>query len=543
MADAHTSRLCVQIIHSHFGNLTAKIASVLLTRGRLTLPSLARYSGLKTRTVRAAVLVLVQHNILWHATLDKEREVLEVNIEECMMRLRFGKYTWQAEVLFGKAGGQIVQLILDHGKLRPPDIISELSILDPKGSAVYSQALYKLVEEAYLKPSTVLSHEAPRDKLIKYEAEEKAKIVGFPTSKQLKAARETAQARIKREEKDAEGVGIKRKAKDQPGQRSAKRKATGTIGVLEDSVYFRLNFDKFNIHIRNSLIEKAVRERYNDGAALVIRAALKVTESSQKTLLENRTEPISVANIAMQLSDEDDLSSGLVFSSKKGASNTTCIKEYLGIMSNADNPTTVGKASSFVSYDSQKVYVEFDLIANRLRRNVLEAVTRERHGTEGVRIVRLLLETGKMDEKQISKIVMMAPKDVRPLLSALAADSLVSTQEVPRSADRAPSRTFYLWHVDLVKAYSMILGQLYKTLYNIGMRREAEKEEPMLKAVLEKRERSDVRLDESLLTSLDKDIIKEWEQKEEKLTILEMRVEECVFILRDLSSVSQGMDD
>ncbi len=89
----------------------------------------------------------------------------------------------------------------------------------------------------------------------------------------------------------------------------------------------------------------------------------------------------------------------------------------------------------------------------------------------------------------------------------------------------------------------MILGQLYKTLYNIGMRREAEKEEPMLKAVLEKRERSDVRLDESLLTSLDKDIITEWEQKEEKLTILEMRVEECVFILRDLSAISQGMDD
>ncbi len=78
----------------------------------------------------------------------------------------------------------------------------------------------------------------------------------------------------------------------------------------------------------------------------------------------------------MQVSDEDDLFSGLVFSSKKGASNTTCIKEYLGIMSNADNPTTVGKASSFVSYDSQKVYVEFDLIVNRLRRNVLEAVTR-----------------------------------------------------------------------------------------------------------------------------------------------------------------------
>ena len=130
----------------------------------------------------------------------------------------------------------------------------------------------------------------------------------------------------------------------------------------------------------------------------------------------------------------------------------------------------------------------------------------------------------------------MAAKDVRPLLSALAADSLISTQEVPRSADRNPARTFFLWHVDLSKVYSVILGNLYKTLFNISIRRQAEKEEPMVKAVLEKRLRSDVSEDESLLSSLEMNIIKEWEQKEEKLTILEMRVEESVFIIRDLNS-------
>jgi len=39
----------------------------------------------------------------------------------------------------------------------------------------------------------------------------------------------------------------------------------------------------------------------------------------------------------------------------------------------------------------------------------------------------------------------MAQKDVRPMLVALSADSLISTQEVPKSADRNPTRTFYLW--------------------------------------------------------------------------------------------------
>lgn len=46
---------------------------------------------------------------------------------------------------------------------------------------------------------------------------------------------------------------------------------------------------------------------------------------------------------------------------------------------------------------------------------------------------------------QVSKVAMMAPKDARPLLSAMNADSFISLQEVPRSADRNPTRTFFLW--------------------------------------------------------------------------------------------------
>ena len=73
---------------------------------------------------------------------------------------------------------------------------------------MYSQSLYKLVSESYLKPSTVLSHISPRDKRIKYEAEEKAKISGFPTTKELREAKTTAEARLRREEEEGEKVGL-----------------------------------------------------------------------------------------------------------------------------------------------------------------------------------------------------------------------------------------------------------------------------------------------------------------------------------------------
>jgi DNA-directed RNA polymerase III subunit RPC3 len=80
--------------------------------------------------------------------------------------------------------------------------------MSSKGSVVYVQALYRLVIDSYLKPSTILSHVSPRDKRIRYEAEEKAKISGFPTAKELRYAKETAEARLKREEEEAEKAGL-----------------------------------------------------------------------------------------------------------------------------------------------------------------------------------------------------------------------------------------------------------------------------------------------------------------------------------------------
>lgn len=107
-----------------------------------------------------------------------------------------------------------------------------------------------------------------------------------------------------------------------------------------------------------------------------------------------------MANIATHLSDDDDLRTGLVLPSKK-ASIMSLLKDYIGMLSSADSPTPAGRAASFVSLAGSKVQVEFEIVCRRLRRRVLEAVTRERHGDDGVRILRLLLDTGKMDEKQV----------------------------------------------------------------------------------------------------------------------------------------------
>ena len=104
----------------------------------------------------------------------------------------------------------------------------------------------------------------------------------------------------------------------------------------------------------------------------------------------------------MQIPEDEDLSVGLAVNKKP--SQMAMLKDYCGILAAADNPTPAGKAASFISLNGSKVQVEFEIIGSRLRRRILEAVTRERHGEDGVRIISLLLTTGKMDEKQVRAV-------------------------------------------------------------------------------------------------------------------------------------------
>ena len=53
--------------------------------------------------------------------------------------------------------------------------------------------------------------------------------------------------------------------------------------------------------------------------------------------------------------------------------------------------------------------------------------------------------------------------------------------------------------------------------------------------MLDKMQRSDVRDDPSLLTRTERDTLKDWETRREKLMILEQRVQQAVFILREFA--------
>lgn len=104
----------------------------------------------------------------------------------------------------------------------------------------------------------------------------------------------------------------------------------------------------------------------------------------------------------MHIPDDVNITTGLVYPSSKKPNTMTALKDIVGLLAAADNPTPEGRASSFLSANNpSKVQVEFEIICRRLRHRVLEAVARERHGDEAVRVIRYLLDTGKMNGDQV----------------------------------------------------------------------------------------------------------------------------------------------
>jgi DNA-directed RNA polymerase III subunit RPC3 len=59
-----------------------------------------------------------------------------------------------------------------------------------------------------------------------------------------------------------------------------------------------------------------------------------------------------------------------------------------------------------------------------------------------------------------------------------------------------------------------------------------------VRAVLDKRARTDVALDEGLLTRNEREVLAEYDSRCEHLTVLEARVDEAVFVLRELTVAS-----
>jgi len=101
---------------------------------------------------------------------------------------------------------------------------------------------------------------------------------------------------------------------------------------------------------------------------------------------------------------------------------------------------------------------------------------KHRFGQRGLRIWRLLLIEHYLQAEHIEREAMINTRDVRRHVYAMLKAGFVTIQEIPKSAEHAPSKTIYTYGVVYNDTKTQLVGDLYKAAGNLLARSKAELE-------------------------------------------------------------------
>ncbi|KAF9192290.1 RNA polymerase III subunit C82 [Haplosporangium sp. Z 767] len=542
------NRLCRLVIREHFGPIVEQVANVLIRKGRMPVGMIAHLTKLKPRQVRECLFVMIQHNVAVYAEQQEKTRIVtyyEIHRPELLNRVLIPKVLRYSQEWFERDGALIAQSILSHGKLTIMDCLADINSTiipgttgRPKEQRTQSlkKAFTRMVKEKCLiavRPSDSLTE---TDKDMAEEKKATDKLTMPPTAAEMTSIRKTIDALKDQNHRDTI-IGLKRSLNeaDLNGMSEEKRRRLDTLVIVEEvetDVYFKINFERFIIRWRNMQIANLYEGRLNPTAGKIMSTILTLAEERMINCKEELSTPVNTVLLFQNLPEDINLVDTLEFDSLElGINNAKpkineCLDKYLQILE--DDLMQIFKKDSG---RAGRYVINLKMASKIMKKNLIQEVISTRFGAPYVRIMNMLLDKGKLEEKQISKFSMMPVKDVREKLTTLCTFGVLNLQEVPKTNDRTPSRTFYLWEVIMPRAADALIDRLYHTMGNLRQRRFVERAKRAV--LLNKCERTDVKADDSLLNSAEKKELETLNGMLEMLEVQELRVAEMVVTLRD----------
>ncbi|RAH73686.1 putative DNA directed RNA polymerase III subunit Rpc82 [Aspergillus aculeatinus CBS 121060] len=623
MASQYAAELCALLVEDNFGELFARIFSILQRYDRLSFPRLKFYSRLSDRQLRHGLAAMIQHHLIYHYTsYDEGVTYYEPNPQAAYYLVRSGKILAFIQDRLGKYAATVMStiMLLGHAQISHLETLPELrsgqleadGINDDHegegaGERVNGHNVVGAIEQpALLHPTlkTLASHgylirvrDAQFQSYADNALDAERAIKSRPDVKQMKGKRleETvlegtlAMLREKLDGDLTRGLmhnGLPRGAKRRPGSGSADKSARmdydmedeaeeenewsdddmgGDATPMESGIVIRVNYEKLDVALRNRRFLDLAEMHASSATAQVYECLLRRIEYQTKQCRDSveipregeEGEQYSVAIALSAVTEEVDPQLDLAGSigpmeiqhsvSKRGKrpldedgvngtshqdsdapSRTYEIDQHLSLLSQPPyNLTSKRVVSGLITWT-----VEFRHLARKLRHLELERVIEARYGDVALRVIRVLHAKGKLDEKRLQEISLLPFKDLRQVLASMQSGGFVDLQEVPRDAQRQPSRTIYLWFYDPDRIRDSILEDTYKAMSRCMQRLRFERSR--LKEFLEKTERSDVKgNEERYLSPAELTLLGQWRSKEALLLGEITRLDEMVAVMRD----------
>ncbi|XP_071325628.1 DNA-directed RNA polymerase III subunit RPC3 [Trachinotus anak] len=533
---AQEVRLCGLLLREHFGEVVEKVGTHLLRSGAQNLRTIIHETDVSLDLVKKSLCVLVQHGVCVFSSGRKgpgSPTEYQTSCDRILRILRYPRYIYTAKTLYGDTGELIIEELLQRGHMTMSSTVKTVADrltqnMEEGRSMDYSEvssAFSKLVETHFLQrcpplagagttdsttPATPATPAAPAAPVSTTQPTPES----FPDC--YKVPHMTLIGRGKRQLSSEEGE----------DQRNAKKAKLDLESHGDEGIYWQVNFERFHLHFRDQAIISAVANKLDQTSSEIVRTMLRMSEVTTSPTA-TCTKPLSANEIFRSLPSSYNIP-------------RTILDQYLTLL--VDDPMEfVGKAGE--SGGGMYVVNLHRALAN-LARATLESVVQERFGSRSARIFRLLLRKRHLEQKQVEDFAMIPAKEAKDMLYTLLSQNLVQLQEVPKTPDYAPSRTFYLYTVNQLPTARMLLQNCYKTVANLIERRLFETKES--KRLLEKSQRIEAILAslqasgaepeqltevEEMITAPEKQQLDSLRLHINKLDSAENQVDETIFLL------------
>ena len=381
--------------------------------------------------------MLVQHNcVLPLQTMKSDDDVVyKIEIDDILHRLRYPRFLLHVRECLGKTHEMLLEGLLEHGRLRSHQLFARASASpgydrDSNQGKSLEDIFGELVEGRFVERVPIGYGSKQRS-----VSDGKAEQVGSQATEREKSNDVQSRSTIHddRHKLSAEVVGL--------GE--------------EDDALWRVNANEFNRRFRHIACAALVREKVDQSAGHLLLTMLELSRGHEVQVDEERSTSVTEADIMQKLSG-----SGAAMQMKN-------MKSALEKLS-ADTSELISCIGN--THGGANYCVNMRRIIDLIRIKEIEAVVRERFGGPACRIFRLLLLKRNLEQKQIAEMAMIPVKDTRELLYKLLKAEYVQIQEVARTSDHAPSRTFYLWRVDLLRVVEQVGRDLYRATSNLRAR-------------------------------------------------------------------------
>ncbi len=350
----------------------------------------------------------------------------------------------------------LLSVILEKGDNLDPEtrkrVIAAVSATSASLEEKVVKTVRKLIDGNYLVPSTNYC-----DEKMSQRASRKRRLEGAgpQSSADVKAI----------EEGKSDPLGLSGSA----SAAGAGAAAVADMGAAVKSTHLTLCHDRFSLHMLSDMAYGYVAGLAGHDAARITVALLKhhLDGADKGGFTEDRIMVLVNSLEAGELPEDAPEAPPLL-----PAAVATAVARLCHISMDVIAP--IRSAAGAHASSSGPFYLLPERLLQRMRLDAAKTIIRERCGALAARVFALLSDRSRLEEKQISDLTLIPKKEAKEALYSLLQSHFVELQEVPRTADRQPSKAFYLWSLPYTTLGATVLAAALRSWGNLQLRMGAE---------------------------------------------------------------------